>query len=138
MKKVTGILKEYKQMYEDENVKFIEKPSIELVKAWLDDKIAFLGELDKLEREHGFNLVWGNCEKYSYDNEISVCCASADILYKKEMHLGNYGGLGRIEVLADILDAELSCKDREDDEYPYEYSFMYGEWRIFQLREEKL
>lgn len=138
MKKVTGILKEYKKLYEDENVKFIEKPSVELVKAWLDDKIAFLEELDKISREHDFNLAWGDCnERYSYyTHEMTVC--NGDRLYDKNIHLGNYDGHGDIEFLADILGAELSYKDRNDNEYPYEYSFMYGEWRVFQLRNDNI
>lgn len=138
MKKVTGILKEYKKQYEDENVTFIEKPSVELVKAWLDEKIMFLEELDRLAREHDFNLAWGEYNEFNYTHEMTVCCASADRLYKKEMHLGNYQHRGNIELLAELLGAELSCKERDDDEYPYEYSFMYKEWRIFQIREEKI
>ena len=138
MKKVTGILKEYKELYEDENVKFIEEPSVELVEAWLDEKIAFLEELDKLARNHDFNLAWGEYNEFNYTHEMTVCCASADRLYTKEMHLGNYQGRGNIEVLAELLGAELTCVDRCDTEYPYEYSFMYKDWKIFQIRSEKL
>lgn len=133
MKKLTGELKDYKKMIEADTLT-IEKPDVEFVKAWLDAKIEYLVELDRLARIYDFDLCWGyygKTEPYSYDVEIGVC--SSNRMYKKEIHI-NRG----IELLADILGEKLSRTSRKDDTYPYEYSFMYNGYRIFQISAKEI
>ena len=133
MKKLTGELKDYKKMIEADT-QTIEKPDVELVKAWLDAKIEYMVELDRLARIYDFDLCWGEYDKaksYSYDVEIGVC--SSNRMYTKEIHV-NRG----VELLADILGEKLSCTRRKDTEYPYEYSFMYKGYRIFQISKEEI
>lgn len=133
MKKLTKELKDYKKMIEADTLT-IEKPDVELVKAWLDAKIEYMVELDRLARIYDFDLCWGEYDKakpYSYDVEIGVC--SSNRMYTKEIHV-NRG----VELLADILGEKLSCTRRKDDEYPYGYSFMYKGYRIFQISKEEI
>lgn len=130
--KLTKELKQYKKKYEEEAQ--LEKPSAELAKAWLDNKIEYRKELDRLSREFDFGLCWGeynNTDPYTYDNKVSVCYNNRQ--YKKEIHIGD-----GIKLLADLLGEKLICKDRDDEDYPYEYSFIYNDYTIFQISEEVL
>lgn len=111
-------LEEYKAKYKGKET--IEKPTKELVEAWLDDKIEVLKQLSA----HRFDLVWGD-NTDNYVNRISVCGFHS----KVELHIHE-----GIEKLAGILGKDLEFSRLE--EYGFEYSFTYKGVRVFEMYKE--
>ena len=87
----------------------------ESVKAWLDLNISIRKQL---------------AEAQELNNNISLCTLNRE----NTVHV--FEG---IELIADALGFELLADEKwEDDDHPYFYYFMYGEFKVFQLSRERL
>lgn len=113
------ILKDWKEKYRGEG--HIDKPSRELVEAWLDAQLEFNKKqneiMDKLKEDYEFSLFWGDLVDGDYESEIKPTGR-----YNNRDYVMIYKG---IEMLADILGVELKEQKGWSIDYPYSYTFMY-------------
>lgn len=93
------------------------------VRDWLDAIVDGLTAV----REGSYMLTWGmfNEDKGEYENAISPCSASYDY--------ANYQLYKGIEKAAAAVGMGVSVEDRNDEDYPYEYYFVYRGVRFYQL-----
>lgn len=119
----------YKEKYNDDNVTYIDKPTKELVKQWLDAKIDALEHMNRIYLNQGYDLVWGEFNRRVgyYPNGIEICGFVPNIF--KAVHI--YDG---IQKLADILGKDLAS---ETDSNGINYFFMYKGYKVFQIGEDK-
>ena len=119
----------YKEKYNDDNVTYIDKPTKELVKQWLDAKIDTLEYLNRIYRNQGYDLKWGELDERrgDYPNGIEIC-GFVQPLYKA-VHI--YSG---IEKLAEILGKGLAS---ETDSNGINYFFWYKGYKVFQIGADK-
>lgn len=86
------------------------------VKQWLDSMI------DAQERYMKLRGVYdkdGLCAVYSFSD--------------KRLHIAQ-----GIDIIAEALGEKLSVKNREDDNYPYEYYLKYMDYTVFQISEKEV
>lgn len=119
----------YKEKYNDDNVTYIDKPTKELVKQWLDVKIDALEHMNRIYCNQGYDLKWGefNGRVGDYPNGIEIC-GFGQPLYKA-VHIFN-----GIQKLAEILGTGLAS---ETDSNGINYFVMYKGYKVFQIGEDK-
>lgn len=119
----------YKEKYNDDNVTYIDKPTKELVKQWLDAKIDVLEHMDRIYRNQGYDLKWGefNERRGDYSNGIEICGFCQPLFKMVHIFTG-------IEKLAEILG---TCLASETDSNGINYFFMYKGYKVFQIGADK-
>ena len=122
-------LERYKEIYNDDNVTHIKKPTKELAEQWLDVKIDALKHLDRIYRNQGYGLVWGEFDDRAgeYPNSIEICGLSRNLYNMVHIYNG-------IKKLAEILGVGLAS---ETDSNGINYFFMYKGYKVFQIGEDK-
>ena len=119
----------YKEKYNDDNVAYIDKPTKELVEQWLDAKIDVLEHMDRIYRNQGYDLKWGELDERrgDYPNGIEICGFCQPLF--KMVHIFN-----GIQKLAEILG---TCLASETDSNGINYFFIYKGYKVFQIGEDK-
>ena len=122
-------LERYKEIYNDDNVTHIEKPTKELAEQWLDAKIDVLKQLDRIYRNQGYALAWGEFDDRAgeYPNSIEICGLSRNLYNMVHIYNG-------IKKLAEILGVGLAS---EIDSNGINYFFLYKGYKVFQIGEDK-
>lgn len=126
-------LQEYKTKYIESDDTEFETPTRELAEAWLDAKIDAKRQMDRICHEQNYDLAWGEFDEEHGDfaNKIEVCGMTAGIYNELQIYHG-------IDLLADLLGAELKEEKRNDDDYRWEYSFDYKGVNINQINHHRL
>ena len=121
-------LQEYRDAYLND-ADYFEKPTKELAIAWLDAKIDALEHLDRIYRNQGYNLEWGEFDvhKGEFPNSIEICGFNGNLF--RRVHI--YNG---IEKLAEILGTGLAT---ETDSNGINYYFLYKGYKVFQIGADK-
>ena len=119
----------YKEKYNNDEITHIDKPTRELAEQWLDAKIDALEQLNRIYRNQGYDLEWGEFDfhKGEFPNSIEICCFSANLF--RVVHI--YNG---IEKLAEILGTGLAT---ETDSNGINYFFWYKGYKVFQIGADK-
>lgn len=119
----------YKEKYNDDNVTYIDKPTKELAEQWLDAKIDALEHMNRIYRNQGYDLKWGEFDKCvgDYSNGIEICGFCQPPF--KMAHIFN-----GIEKLAEILGTELASETNRNGII---YFFLYKGYKVFQIGEDK-
>ena len=122
-------LERYKEIYNDDNVTHIKKPTKELAEQWLDAKIDVLKQLDRIYRNQGYALAWGEFDDRAgeYPNSIEICGLSRNLYNMVHIYNG-------IKKLAEILGVGLAS---EIDSNGINYFFLYKGYKVFQIGEDK-
>lgn len=108
----------------------ISKPTKKLAEQWLDAKIDALEQLRRICRYQSYPLMWGDLDEDAgeYPNEIEICGMSSSLDTGVHIYKG-------IEQLAELLGVELEKEERYDKRNPYDYTFRYKGYRVFQIGE---
>lgn len=114
-------LKEYKRIYEDCDLDYIEPPSFNLAIQWLESKIDAIIKIKKIYNDNNFPLTWGEFNDSEGEYEYSIETCGFGLFSPVELHI--YEGIG---LLAELIGVELNKNERE-------MWFTYQGYKVFQL-----
>lgn len=130
------MFEEYKKLYE-ESPDELDKPSKELVEAWLDAQIEMHREIQRAYDRYDVPLCFGalDYEKGEYESEIFCDVGAFDFIALGTPELQIWNGIDKI---ADILGLPLKVEDLKRDTWRWEYSIEYKGVKVTQLEEREL